>query len=97
MLAAVVARAAEHRALLRAVPADADLIDAVPAEKVGVDDDTLAQFETLTGPGDAARQGPEGAASHAASLSPILDSRLRNLYEQGARTAAWLGSPICGS
>jgi hypothetical protein len=84
----IVGRLAGHRDLLRAIPVNADLADADPAENGGLYDDMTALYEALKGPN--VKDGKVSKVLHLKrpGLYPILDSRLQRLYKCAATAAA---------
>lgn len=84
----IVARAAESRHLLQAIPVDARLQDADPAQTDELYDAMTALHKSLHGPGIKDSKVSKVLHLKRPSLYPILDSALSKFYRKAARAAA---------
>lgn len=84
----IVARAAESRHLLQAIPVDARLQDADPAQTDELYDAMTALHKSLQGPGIRDSKVSKVLHLKRPSLYPILDSALSKFYRKAARAAA---------
>lgn len=85
-------RTLEH--LWRAIPVDADLVDADPQVRGGLYDLADELFRGLRGDGVGDSKVSKIVHLKRRSLFPILDSRVKKLYDEPAKAAAKaLGSP----
>ncbi|NCD17157.1 MAG: hypothetical protein EOL91_07560 [Actinobacteria bacterium] len=84
----IVERARANRELLQAIPVEARLHDADPAETDGLYDAMSALHAALQGPGVRDSKVSKLLHLKRPSLYPILDSALARFYRQAARDAA---------
>lgn len=84
----ILSRAKENRCLLEAIPVDAQMQDADPAENGGLYDAMSALYLVLQGPGIRDSKVSKVLHLKRPSLYPILDSALAKFYREAAGRAA---------